>query len=407
MTGLRTLDDILPAEELVADQQSLAERWNAGIADREAASAAPAADSRADAATAPPTVGGASVPAGDLKRRKLVAGWLAAATLSVIVVILVGTQKSAGRLASRGDENRKAGNLERAIADYTGAIQLYIEANPREPKLAAIHCNRGDVFQSRGEYGRAIADYTDALRLEPRSACALRGRADAYRADGDNERGIADYIAAVRGDVDSDLNWVNRGGDLQRAGELARALQLFFDSSAVFKRLIRAEPANVRWQRDLAVSYFKAGAVLMEQDRFAEALDTYRDNLAIVRMLAAKDPDTIHLQSDVGKIVDGIGNISYHLLLKKDFLRALEATNLAILVAPTKTWLYANQAHAFMFLGRIDTARSIYLQYRGEKNVAGFDTWEAAVLDDFDAMRKAGLRHPLMNEIERRYRGRG
>jgi hypothetical protein len=56
-----------------------------------------------------------------------------------------------------------------------------------------------------------------------------------------------------------------------------------------------------------------------------------------------------------------------------------------------------------MFLERVDEARSLYLQYRGRQNVASGKPWEKLILDDFIDFRKAGLRHPLMNEIERRF----
>ena len=55
-----------------------------------------------------------------------------------------------------------------------------------------------------------------------------------------------------------------------------------------------------------------------------------------------------------------------------------------------------------MFLGRTDEARVLYLAHRGEKLAPDeSDLWEKAVLDDFAALRKAGLTDPLMNEIER------
>ena len=60
-----------------------------------------------------------------------------------------------------------------------------------------------------------------------------------------------------------------------------------------------------------------------------------------------------------------------------------------------------------MFLRRGEDARALYLQYRGEKKVAGEKSWETVVLDDFAEMRKAGLTHPLMDEIEAKFAPRG
>ena len=45
----------------------------------------------------------------------------------------------------------------------------------------------------------------------------------------------------------------------------------------------------------------------------------------------------------------------------------LECVDQAISIAPEEIWLYANRAHALMFLGRVEEAREVYLRYRGEK----------------------------------------
>ena len=74
-----------------------------------------------------------------------------------------------------------------------------------------------------------------------------------------------------------------------------------------------------------------------------------------------------------------------------------------IALAPDQIWLYTNRAHALMFLGRVDEAREVYLQYRGTKDVQGEKSWETVILDDFAALRKAELTNPLMDEIEKEF----
>ena len=95
-----------------------------------------------------------------------------------------------------------------------------------------------------------------------------------------------------------------------------------------------------------------------------------------------------------------VGSLAYRFVVVQDFATALEAADEAIALAADKLWLYINRAHALMFLGRIDEARALYLQYRGTKNVSDEKSWETIILDDFAALRKAGLTNPLMNEIE-------
>jgi hypothetical protein len=52
----------------------------------------------------------------------------------------------------------------------------------------------------------------------------------------------------------------------------------------------------------------------------------------------------------------------------------------------------------------VDEARAIYLHHRGAQKVSGEKSWETATLEDFANMRKAGLTHPLMDEIEALFR---
>jgi hypothetical protein len=58
-----------------------------------------------------------------------------------------------------------------------------------------------------------------------------------------------------------------------------------------------------------------------------------------------------------------------------------------------------------MFLDRIDEARAIYLKYRGQQKVSGDKSWEAEILGDFAEFQKAGLTHPLMQEIAKAFAG--
>jgi len=88
------------------------------------------------------------------------------------------------------------------------------------------------------------------------------------------------------------------------------------------------------------------------------------------------------------------------------FVTALEAADETIALAPRRIWRYKNRAYALMFLGRVDEARALYLRYRGEK-VQDEKSWETVIREDFAELRKAGLTHPLMDEIEKRFAAGG
>jgi len=98
------------------------------------------------------------------------------------------------------------------------------------------------------------------------------------------------------------------------------------------------------------------------------------------------------------------GALAYRLVLASEFPIALEAADQAISLAPEEIWLYANRAHALMFLGRTDEARALYLKYRGRKDVSEGKSWETVVQEDFAELRKAGLSDPLIDAIEKLFK---
>ena len=202
--------------------------------------------------------------------------------------------------------------------------------------------------------------------------------------------------------------WSEKIGDLLAVrGILDQALAIYLHSLAIRERLAASDRNNTLWQRDLSVSYEKIGNVLELMGRLDEALKRIRDSLAIVERLAASDRSNTQLQNDIQASVDRIGDFAFRFVLHRAFTGALRVSDLVISVAPDKIWLQGNRAHALMFLDHVNEARTLYLRYRGEKNVLNGKPWETVVLDDFAEMRKAGLSHPLMNEIEKQFAAGG
>src|SRR5262249_43417726 len=147
--------------------------------------------------------------------------------------------------------------------------------------------------------------------------------------------------------------------------------------------------------------------ILVAQNRFADALAAYRASLVGFKALAARQPDFGPLRDQVRENAEKIGGVAYSLVLAGDFATALEAADEALAVASHMIFIHGNRAHALMLLGRVDEARAVYLKYRGQEKVVGDKRWEVTVLEDFAEMRKAGLTHPLMGEIEKLFAPKG
>ena len=59
-----------------------------------------------------------------------------------------------------------------------------------------------------------------------------------------------------------------------------------------------------------------------------------------------------------------------------------------------------NRAHALMFSERAEEAKALYLARKGER-VSGQRLWERVIVEDFAELRKVGLTHPMMADIEK------
>ena len=198
---------------------------------------------------------------------------------------------------------------------------------------------------------------------------------------------------------------IDTSGNVQKAQGhfLPEALTSHQAALAIAEQLTRFDPGNAIWQRDLSLSYGSIGGLQVAQGHLLDAFRSYRASLAITEQLIKLDTSDAGSKHDLQFTVKMFGNLSYDLLLRAEFAKALEATTIAIYYAPTDILLYTNRAHALMFLDRTQEARALYLQFRGENDVQGGKSWTTLILADFAELRKAGLSRPLMDEIEQQF----
>ena len=334
------------------------------------------------------------------------------------------------------------GKLEEALRAYRDSLAITerLAAADRsntqwQRDLSVLYNKVGDVLVAHGKLVEALKTYRDSLAIFERLAAADRSNTQwqrdlsvSYEKVGDvlvaqgkleealrahrDSLAIAERLAAAdrsntQWQRDLSISYNKVGDVLVAQGNLEEALKAYRDSLAIRERLAAADRSNTQWQRELSISYNKVGDVLLVQGKLEEALRAYRRSLAIRERLAAADRSNTQRQNDRQTSIGKIGGLAYGFVLEGDFARALEVADQAISLAPNTIWLYTNRAHALMFLGRVDEARSIYLQYRGEKNVRNGKSWETVVLERFAELRKVGLTHPLMDEVEAIFTARG
>jgi tetratricopeptide (TPR) repeat protein len=237
------------------------------------------------------------------------------------------------------------------------------------------------VLVAQGKLEEALKSYRDSLAIAERLAASDRSNTGWQR--------------------DLSRSYSSIGDVLMVQGKSDEALKSYQDGLAIAEWLTSADPNYAGWQRNLSTSYNSIGDVLVAQGKLEEALKSYRNSLAITERLVALDRSNSQWQNDLQYSTHGIGSLAYKFVLARNFARALEVSDLVRHLVSDQIWVDTNRAHALMFLGRVDEARTLYLRYRGEKDVIDGKPWETVILEDFAEMRNAGLTHPLMEEIEK------
>jgi tetratricopeptide (TPR) repeat protein len=193
---------------------------------------------------------------------------------------------------SRGRRHYEAGQLDRAVADYTEAIRLdpgnvtvlsrrslayhdqgdpdravadASEAIRLDPTYGSAYTNRGLAYHAKGDLARAVADATEAMRLLPGDAKPHNNRGNAYFARGDLDRAMADFDAAIRLDPGFALAYHNRGLAHRNKGDLDRAI-------ADATQAVRLDGASGVFRGDRGELYFHRGDVAHAIADFNEAL---------------------------------------------------------------------------------------------------------------------------------------
>ncbi|MBF0556160.1 MAG: tetratricopeptide repeat protein [Nitrospirae bacterium] len=127
---------------------------------------------------------------------------IATAIVVLVIISLVNLSKDAKGYLKSGNEWKKKGDYNRAIADYTKAIEI----NPRD---AIAYNNRGIVWGEKGNYDMAIDDFIKAIEIAPQNGMFFFNLGVSYNKQGWPFLAITDFkIAARLGDkAAQDMLW--------------------------------------------------------------------------------------------------------------------------------------------------------------------------------------------------------
>jgi len=136
----------------------------------------------------------------------------------------------------------------------------------------------------------------------------------------------------------------------------------------------------------------------------AVAAGRYAEALHLQEVLAAEvEAAETKLEGKPGEeTAQALVEVAWYALFAGEFTKALTASNRAHALLPDDLTIETNRAHALMFLGRGKESKALYLAHKG-KPISGQDgrLWERAIAEDFAELRKAGLTHLMMADIEK------
>jgi tetratricopeptide (TPR) repeat protein len=179
--------------------------------------------------------------------------------------------------SNRGIAYAEKGDYDRAIADYNQAIQF-------DPTYAAAYSNRGIVYAEKGDYDRAIADYNQAIQLDPTYAAVYSNRGAAYAEKEDYDRAIADYNQAIQFDPTYAAAYSNRGLAYAEKGDYDRAI-------ADYNQAIQLDPTYAVAYNNRGLAYANKFDLISARADWEKALqlnpddDTARGNLDVLRSI--------------------------------------------------------------------------------------------------------------------------
>jgi protein O-GlcNAc transferase len=262
-------------------------------------------------------------------------------------------EQDALRLIEEGHANEAGGRIDEAM-------QCYLEAIRRAPKLASAHLNHGKALLANGDLKGALAAFKTAVKLKPDFSdvhCAL---GVAFKELGQLVDAVASYKKAIAlnpdlvearsnlGQISNDLfytgNVLASQGQLESAVEIYRqALEINPDFAEVHCNLGLANQelglldeavAHYRLaleiKPDLAEAHGNLGGALHKLDKFEEAVASYRSAVKL-------QPDFFEAHCNLGLALQKIGQIdsaiaSYRraLKIKPDYAEAYSNLGLAL-----------------------------------------------------------------------------
>jgi tetratricopeptide (TPR) repeat protein len=162
-------------------------------------------------------------------------------------------------------------SIEEWTFDYEDCLELALKRNPRD---ADSYWRRGEIHADLGELDRALGDFTKAIELNPKRSAFYKSRGDAYEASGEHKLAVADYSKALELDPSDFRARSSRARAYLELGESENAQSDYDHVIAGFTKSIEANPKN-------QYAYYHRGLVYKERGEHDRAIADLEKALSI------------------------------------------------------------------------------------------------------------------------------
>ena len=274
--------------------------------------------------------------------------------------------------------------------DYSKAREWFEKAAAKDNADAML--NLGVLYENGNgvpqDYSKAREWFEKAVAKD--NADAMNNLGSLYH----NGQGVAQDYAKAR-------EWFEKAAAKDNSIAMVNLGALFAHGQGVTQDYAKAH----EWYEEAANKGDALAKANLEQLPIREAATAgrYAEALQLQEALTAKvEAAEMKREGKPGEeTAQALGQIAWYALFAKEFTKALTVADRAHALLPNNLSIEGNRAHALMFMERGDEAKALYLAHIGEVSEASTKLWERVIADDFAKLRKAGLTHPMMADIEK------
>ena len=163
---------------------------------------------------------------------------------------------------------------------------------------------------------------------------------------------------------------------------------------------VASTPSAARYQSEAKklIVWPKTAAIHVTAGNLDAALADYKNVIANCEAARGRISGA-RIRKGLYRARSSIARLAFEYLLRRNFGQAHSCIDDVLAHYPRSAAFKIMKAHALLFSGRGEEARAIYLEHI-DKTFSQWRDCYTYIRDDFDKLRRAGLTHPRMEEIE-------